>query len=314
MGDLPRVLVIGEALVDIVRDRDGGTVESVGGSPLNVAVTLARLGVRTELLTGLGDDDRADLIQAHLTESGVGLVPGARRLDHTSTATAFLQPDGAAHYEFDLRWDPTPVAPAAAAVTHAGSLALFLQPGADLVRRRLEAAATSSLITLDPNVRPALLPDRALARAAFERLLPLARIVKLSDEDAGWLYPEMGVGEMSRHLLDAGPNVVAITRGSHGSVMASGNFTVEVPTVATDVVDTIGAGDSFMGALIHQLICCDLTTDVLAGEALWPEELDLLGRNAARVAAITVSRPGADPPWLSELATFAGGRRGAQPA
>lgn len=299
----PQALVIGEALVDIVRDPHGATVETAGGSPLNVAVTLARLGVRTQLLTGLGDDARADLIEAHLDDSGVGLVLGARRLARTSTATAFLQPDGAARYEFDLRWDPTPVAPAAAAITHAGSLALFLQPGADLVRRRLEDAATSSLVTLDPNVRPTLLPDRALARATFERLLPLARIVKLSDEDAGWLYPEMTVGQVSRHLVDAGPNVVAITRGGRGCLMASGDFAVEVPALATDVVDTIGAGDSFMGALIHQLIRSDLTADVLSGGALWPEDLDLLGRSAARVAAITVSRPGADPPWLSELAT-----------
>jgi fructokinase len=302
VAGLPHVLVIGEALVDIVRDADGAVVEAVGGSPLNVAVTLARLAVRTQLLTGIGDDDRADLIHAHLEQSGVELLPGARRLARTSTAVASLQPDGSAHYEFDLEWDPTPAPPPTAAVTHAGSIGLFLEPGAGLVRRRLEEAAHTSLVTLDPNIRPALL-DLDSARAAFERLLPLAKVVKLSDEDAGWLYPNMTDRGVAHHLLAAGPTVVAMTRGSRGCLMASGGFTVEIPAVRADVVDTIGAGDSFMGALIHQLIVSGLTAAVLAGERLWPEELDLLGRRAAQVAAITVSRPGADPPWLAELAS-----------
>ncbi|GAA1955542.1 carbohydrate kinase [Nocardioides panacihumi] len=303
MDSPPQALVIGEALVDVVRDPHGVVAETAGGSPLNVAVTLARLGVRTQLLTGLGDDQRADLIQTHLEESGVELLPGARRLIRTSTATASLQPDGSAHYEFDLEWDPTPVQPPTATFTHAGSIGLFLEPGADLVRRRLEDAACTSFVTLDPNIRPTMLPDLDLARAAFERLLPLARIVKLSDEDAAWLYPGMTDREVSARLLAAGPALVAITRGGHGCTMASGGFLVEVPAARTTVVDTIGAGDSFMGALIHQVILSDLTDAVRSGEPLRPEELDLLGRSAAKVAAITVGRPGADPPWLAELVT-----------
>ncbi|WP_459983950.1 carbohydrate kinase family protein [Nocardioides sp. AN3] len=307
MSAPPQALVIGEALVDIVRDPEGVTLEAVGGSPLNVAVTLARLGVPTQLLTSLGDDHRADLIEDHLEQSGVELVPGARRLARTSTATATLQADGSAHYEFDLEWDPTPAQPRTATCTHAGSLGLFLEPGADLVRCRLEEAAHSSLVTLDPNIRPTLLADLGRTRVAFERLLPLAKVVKLSDEDAGWLYPGMPEREVVRHLLGAGPTVVAVTRGPQGCVMASGEFVVEVPAVRTDVVDTIGAGDSFMGALLHQLMVSGLTADVLAGETLWPEELDLLGRRAAQVAAVTVSRPGADPPWLADLTSTATG-------
>jgi len=303
----PQALVIGEALVDIVRDRSGATVETPGGSPLNVAVTLARLGVRTTLLTALGDDDRADLICAHLDDSGVEVAAGARRLPRTSTATALLQADGSARYEFDLRWDPLADVAPAAAVTHAGSLALFLEPGAEVVRRRLEDAATSSLITLDPNVRPTLLPDPQRARTAFEQLLPLARLVKLSDEDAAWLYPGLTDREVTRRLLAGGPGVVALTRGAHGCVMASGDVAVEVPAVPTRVVDTIGAGDSFMGALIERLILSGLAAQVVAGESLGPEALGALGRSAANVAAVTVGRPGADPPWRSELATFVAG-------
>lgn len=295
------VLVIGEALVDIVRHPNGESFEAPGGSPLNVAVTLGRLGVETSLLTALADDARTDAIVDHAARSGVTLVDGARRLPHTSTATALLQSEGSAGYEFDLAWDPTREAGPPARIVHAGSLALFLEPGAALVRRRLEERSGTALISLDPNIRPTLLPDPDVVRRRFEQLLPVANVVKLSDEDAAWLYPGVAERQAIRRLLDAGPSLVALTQGGRGCLLASGDVEVQLPSVRTEVADTIGAGDSFMGGLLWQLLASNLDDRLMAGQSLDSEDLTALGAAAAEVAAVAVSRSGANPPWLSEL-------------
>lgn len=294
-------LVIGEALVDVVRDTNGASFEAPGGSPLNVAVTLARLGVETSLITSLATDSRTDTIAAHLAHSGVTLIDGAKRLHRTSTATALMQPDGSARYEFDLAWDPTTAVGPPTRCVHAGSLGLFLPPGAGLVRRRLEELSGTTMISLDPNIRPSLLPDLRVVQRIFEQLLPLAQVVKLSDEDAACLYPGVADRDVVRRLLMAGPSLVAVTRGARGCLLASGDSEVHLPAVQTDVVDTIGAGDAFMGGLIHQILAHDLVADLLAGQCVRPPEMADLGAGAVRVAAITVSRRGADPPWLSEI-------------
>jgi fructokinase len=294
-------LVIGEALVDIVRHPSGRTFEAPGGSPLNVAVTLARLGVDTSLLTALANDPRTEAIVDHLSHSGVTLVDGARRLPRTSTATALVQTDGSAEYEFDLTWDPTPQAGPPARVVHAGSLALFLEPGEALVRRRLEERSGSALISLDPNIRPSMLPDLRVVRRTFEKLLPHANVVKLSDEDLAWLYPDMAGRDAVRRLLDAGPALVALTQGARGCTLASDDAEVDLPAVPTEVGDTIGAGDSFMGGLLWQILASDLVDGLMHGQSLSPDDLTALGAAAAGVAAVTVSRKGANPPWLSEL-------------
>lgn len=297
----PSATVVGESLVDIVH-ASGRAIETPGGSPLNVAVTLARLGVRTSLLTALGNDDRAEAIIEHLRASGVSLTPGARRLDRTSTATASLCADGSAVYDFDLVWDPPPSQPFDVDALHAGSIGLFLEPGATTVHDLLQSAAGRALITLDPNVRPSLLPDATRARETFQGLLGLATVVKLSDEDAAWLFPGASIPMVVQRLLSAGPSLVAVTRGAEGCVLACAEATVEMAAPRVAVADTIGAGDSFMGALIYQIISRGLSRDLIDGHSLWPEELTEIGAFASDVAAATVSRPGADPPWLHEVA------------
>lgn len=302
---MPSVLVVGEALVDIVVTPEGEVVEAPGGSPLNVAITLARLGVTTRLLTALGDDERAHRIEAHLEASGVALVDGERPLQRTSTATARMRPDGSATYEFDVVWELAYKAPATP-VLHAGSLALFREPGASVVRQLLDASTHTALVSLDPNIRPSLLPDHAQVLAQFETLLPMVHLVKLSDEDAAWLYPDLSERDVVRHLRRRGPALVVVTRGVRGCVLASGEAIVERPAVPTVVVDTIGAGDSFMGALIQQVLSLGLIGDLTRRRALWPEELAAIGDAAATVAALTVSRRGANPPWLPELSAAHG--------
>ena len=298
----PTVVVIGEALVDIVVRPDGTRTHAPGGSPMNVAVTLARLGVRTELVTSLGGDANGELVTAHLARSGVLLTPGSQSSDKTSTAVAQLRPDGSAAYEFDITWAPQMPALSAPAVVHAGSLGLWLEPGAEAVGRRLEGAARGgALVTLDPNVRPAILPGQEAVRVRFEALVRAVHAVKLSAEDAAYLYPGLDAEGVVAQLSQRGVRLVAVTDESRGTVISSGPHTVVVRPPLVAVSDTIGAGDTFMGGLIHQLLTRGLVDDVREGRGLTPNDLVTICRFANRAAAVTVSRHGADPPWLAEL-------------
>jgi fructokinase len=289
------VVVIGEALVDVVATPEG-TTEHPGGSPANVAYGLARLGVRTGLLTSIGTDRHGDALEDHLTGAGVTLLPGARSLERTSTATATIARDGSASYAFDITWDVQPLDPALTPprVVHTGSIASFLPPGAGAVKATLQELRSNCMITYDPNIRPALLGTHAEARHTFEELVHLSTVVKLSDEDATWLYPEKALEETAAHILHLGAELAVITQGSSGSLLATPAASLTIPAVKTPVVDTIGAGDSYMSALILGLI-----TRGTGGLA--PAVLDQLGSTAAAAAAITVSRAGARPPTGDEL-------------
>ena len=298
----PSVVVVGEALVDIVIRADGTEVAAPGGSPMNVAVTLARLGVPTHLATALGDDAHGELIKAHLFESAVPLMPDSEALAKTSTAIARLQPDGSARYQFDITWAPQPPVLSSPQVVHAGSIALWLEPGAGTVRRCLEDAARGgALVTLDPNIRPAVLPAAGHVRDRFDELAHTAHVVKLSAEDAAYLYPALDPAGVVDRLQRSGVRLVAITDEDRGTLVASGRSSVVVRPPVVAVRDTIGAGDTFMGALIQQLVTRELLDALKQGPGLSPEELVASCRFANRAAAVTVSRHGADPPWLDEL-------------
>ncbi|MBT2586373.1 carbohydrate kinase [Arthrobacter sp. ISL-95] len=288
------VMVVGEALIDVVTSGNH-RVEHPGGSPANVAYGLARLGVTTGLLTAMAPDAWGRRIEEHLSGAGVVLLPGSKRLARTASATATVAADGSAHYDFDISWDLAPQTPALfPKILHTGSIATFLAPGAGAVRSLLEQAHRHCVITYDPNIRPALLGSHAEARAIFEDLVRFTDVVKLSDEDAQWLYPGNSVDETAARILGLGTSLTVITRGAEGSYLSTPGFDVTVPAVKTKVADTIGAGDSFMSALIHGLLNRDT-------EGFAPAVLEQLGRAAAAAAAITVQRPGANPPSLEEL-------------
>ena len=288
------VVVVGEALVDIVISPEG-TVEHPGGSPANVAYGLARLGADTALLTSIGNDHHATAIEEHLQSAGVRLLPGSRNLGVTATATAVLASDGSAHYDFDIRWDLPRIAPAILPkVLHTGSIATFLAPGAAVVRELLGQSHERCMVTYDPNIRPALLGSHHEAQTLFEELVPFTDAVKLSDEDARWLYPRLSPDEVSQRILGLGAGLVAVTMGAEGSLLTTAGARVGVPPVKSAVVDTIGAGDSYMSALIYGLL-------MRGADGLAPSVLESLGRMASKAAAITVRRPGAQPPTLEEL-------------
>lgn len=288
------VVVVGEALIDVVTSHEG-TSEYPGGSPANVAYGLGRLGINTGLLTAIGDDERGAAIERHLHSAGVTLLPGSYSLGRTASATATIAPDGSASYDFDISWALEPVAPAyVPKVLHTGSIATFLAPGADAVKSLLQQCRHESTITYDPNIRPALLGSHAEAISTFEDLVHLTDVIKLSDEDARWLYPRKDLDGTAAHLLGLGAGLAVITQGSQGSLLATAATQLDIPSVASGVADTIGAGDAYMAALILGLITRG--TDGLA-----PAVLEQLGRTASMAAAITVRRPGANPPTLEEL-------------
>jgi fructokinase len=293
-GQTLDVLVVGEALTDVVTSHEG-TTEHPGGSPANVAYGLGRLGVNTVLLTALGNDDRGAAIEKHILSAGVSLLPGSRSLRRTSTATVALAPDGSASYDFDVAWDILPPVPAVVPkIVHTGSIATFLAPGADAVKSLLQQCRPDCTVTYDPNIRPALLGSHAEAVSILEDLVHLTNIVKLSDEDARWLYPDHDLDRTATHILHLGANLAVITQGSSGSLLATAATRMSIPAVDSKVVDTIGAGDSYMSALILGLLTRG--TDGLA-----PAVLEQLGRTAAMAAAITVRRAGANPPTSDEL-------------
>lgn len=298
------VLAIGEALVDVIDGR-----EHPGGSPMNIAYGLARLGRPVALLTALGPDARGRAIADHLASAGATLAPASFRDEPTSTATAELQPDGSAHYTFDLHWSlPSEVAVPPAHIVHVGSIGAFIEPGGSAVVAAARAAVgRGALVTFDPNIRPALMGARAEAPERFAALAGLSTVVKLSDEDAAWLYPDAATdAEVAiTRILALGPALVVLTRGGEGAVLATATERVAVPGQRVDVVDTIGAGDSLMSALVFQIArMLDAGTPTAAlrdGSAFDAATLADLGAFAVRCAAITVSRAGATPPRLAEL-------------
>lgn len=301
-----RVLVVGEALVDVVHARDGSVTEHVGGSPANVALGLARLGRGVDLLTWFGDDERGRRIRAHLAASGAAVVPGSDGAPRTSVAVAHLADDGAASYEFDLTWHVPAswTAPAGAPLAvHTGSIAAVLEPGAADVAHILAAHRASATLTYDPNLRPSLMPPPEVTRPVVERIVAMADVVKVSDEDLAWLAPDDPLG-LAEQWAGAGPALVVVTRGGEGALAwtATGER-VEVPAPRVQVADTVGAGDSFMAGLIDGLWSAGLLGPDARGalHAVGAGAVRALLERCVRIAAITVSRPGANPPTAAEL-------------
>lgn len=299
-GTATTAMVVGEALVDIVVGPDGTRTVHPGGSPLNVAVGLGRLGVETVLAARVGDDSYGADIRAHLRDARVSLALQDRPADRTSSATATLRADGSARYAFDVLWDVERILADPVPFLHTGSIAALLAPGADAVQELLEAAPATTLISIDPNIRPDLIPSRADALDRFERLARSAHVVKMSDEDLDWLYPSESVPDIAARYQDLGVALLVITRGAEGCSLFSAGVDATLPAQPTTVVDTIGAGDAFMSGLLFGVITSDSGAVLREGRADHGL-LERLGRIAQRSAALTVARRGAAPPTLREL-------------
>jgi fructokinase len=293
-------LVVGESLVDILVDSSGMESTFPGGSPLNVAVGLARLGWPTALLTRVGCDASGELIESHLAASGVSLWPGSTVSQKTSSARAIVDDLGHALYQFDLDWSVPYVKPTGVSHIHTGSIGAIVQPGADAVLKMFGRKDAHTLKSFDPNVRPALMGERAVVVARVETLARNCHVVKMSDEDADWLYPGMAHSTISQRYLEFGVALFAITRGSDGVFLTSADVELSLPAVPVNLIDTIGAGDAFMSGLLYAILADGMDRLVLAGR-LGAAEVEHVGTVALASAALTVTRAGASPPTIEEL-------------
>ncbi len=301
------VLVVGEALVDIVQRADGTVDRHPGGSPANVALGLARLGHPVRFATRTGHDDDGTSVRNHLTGNGVELAAGATDDSPTSTATAVIDEHGAASYVFELVWTLPDVDPAAAGHVHTGSIAANLAPGAAAVRELLPRARARATTSYDPNLRPRIIGTPDQERPGVEALVAAIDVVKSSDEDLHWLYPDRTPEQVVQLWLTLGPALVVLTRGAKGSsawLASRPDSVVTADPRPAQVVDTVGAGDAFMSGLLSGLLDQGLLGGPQQRERLraaGDEQVRTALARATLTSSITCERPGADPPRRDEI-------------
>ena len=305
---MTRGLVIGESLIDIVEQGGRVSGEHVGGSPLNVAVGLARLGREIDFLTRIGDDPYGEHIAEYVNAAGVQLVSGSQTAARTATARAVVGADGSAEYSFDLDWQLSGAPPVAPPLfVHTGSIAAVQDPGCLAVAALIDTYRLSATITFDPNVRPALIVDRDLARARIEHLVEGSDVVKVSEEDLHWIDPGRPPERIAQTWLALGPAIVAVTMADRGAAAFCAAGVARVAARLVQVVDTVGAGDAFMVGLIDAL----WGSGLLGGDRR--AQLRQIGLDALTAAleaaslssALTVARAGADLPDRAALTNAA---------
>jgi fructokinase len=306
------IVVGGEALVDLV-DEHGLLSPVPGGGPFNTAIALGRLGIPVAFLGTLSHDEYGGLLARLLLEAGVDMSLVRWSDAPTPVAVVHRHDDGGNSYTFyltgtsltDLPPEAVPDLPEHMWAIHVGTLGLAVDPPAAAYEALLDREAGRRTIVLDPNVRPAVFGDQVSYLARFERLARLADIVKLSDDDAAWIYPELDLADALEHVLGLGPRLVAITMGTLGAVAASREGYARVPAVPVNVVDTVGAGDSFGAALLAALV----EREALEPGATRPLDDSLLEEAveyAVTASAITCTRTGAVPPTRAELDAWIG--------
>jgi fructokinase len=317
------VAVAGEALVDFVPAGRLGLFEAApGGSPANVAVGLARLGVPARLLARIADDLLGHRIRAHLAGNGVDLSFAVRAAEPTSLAIVAVGRDGVVEYDFrvqgtaDWQWRDHELAGTLdgnVVALHAGSLALMMPPGADALQQLLARAREMMTVSYDPNCRPLLMGSPEAVRGQIEVLVGLADVVKASSDDLAWLLPGRVPEQVAEAWLAKGPSMVMVTLGPAGLLVATRQTGVlRRPGRAVEVIDTVGAGDACMAALLaglHRrgLLGAEGRAALQAVDAVTVQEVT---DEAVLAAAITCTRHGADPPTRAELAeVFAHGMR-----
>ena len=300
------IVVAGEALIDMV-DSDGAQRAQPGGGPFNTARALARLGIDTSFLARLSTDASGRRLADLLAADGVDLALTCAGPEPTTVAVADVDGDGLAAYRFLVEGTSAPNLTSAmlpdhlgpdVRALHVGTLGLVLEPMASTITELVEREAGRRLVMLDPNVRPSLLSDVEGYRRRLESVIRLTTIVKASDTDLEWLYPDLSQEAAIDRLLASGPALVVVTRGAEGAAAATPAVRVSVEAPKVEVLDTIGAGDTFGAALLawldwHDLLAPDFQ---IAGD-----DLARALRFACTAASITCTRSGADPPWRWEI-------------
>ena len=299
---MPVIVVVGEALVDLVVDAGGAVTAALGGAPVNTARACGRLGVHVSYGGAISVDRFGCRLAEQMASDNVALDLVERCEQPTTLAVAELDERGAASYRFYVDGTSAPtyttkLEDRRPTWLFTGGLGLVFDPIADTIEAMLDDRPAECAVMVDVNCRPRVVTDRERYRDRLERVLTHADVVKASDEDLGYLHPGADPLETGRALLDRGPRAVLVTAGADAVhvLTAAGATSVPVPQVA--VVDTIGAGDSFSGGLLAWWSETGRTAEQLAEI----EHLADAVAAAVTVAAITCTRRGADPPWRHEL-------------
>ena len=301
------IVVVGEALIDLVIELDGTVNAKLGGAPFNTARACGRLGAPVAFVGAISDDRFGTMLAAQLEADHVTTEFLPRVTMPTTLAAAELDEHGTASYRFYIDGTSSPAlseAPvvasgASATVLFTGGLGLVLQPMADTVERMVADVADDCVVMVDVNCRPLIIPDREAYVACVRRVMSGADLVKVSDEDLAYLAPGVEPIVAARALLDHGPRAILVTAGGDAVLVLTATGDATVPVQPVEVVDTIGAGDSFdAGFLCWWLESGNSVDDLGSLEHLVPAI-----RAATAVAGIVCGRRGADPPWRQELPT-----------
>ena len=292
------IWVCGEVLIDILP-----TGAVVGGGPANTAKALARLGYEVDFIDGISTDDYGVSARKELSRDGVGLGLSLTSDKPTCTATVTLDSkgsasykfliDGTATFDFNSSWlpDPERLKPS---VLHIGTLVTIIEPGASILFDWAVKVGEFAPIVFDPNIRPSVMADRAKYAAAVEKWVSISSVVKVSDDDIKWLYPDQSLDVVAHCWIEAGVSCVVITRGEKGLIGFTASGMEEVDGVKVDVVDTVGAGDTVGAIVVEGIIKHSV-------HGLQGQVLSALLHKAAIAAGITCSRAGAQPPRAHEL-------------
>jgi fructokinase len=306
------IVSCGEALIDFLplpgADGESGFRAHAGGSPFNVAVAVGRLGSAAGFFGGLSGDLFGETLDKALRASNVDTSLAHRSERPTTLAFVSLAGGNARYAFFDegsagrmLTGNDLPALPKTVAALHFGSFSLAEEPCGSAFEALMQREQNDRVISLDINVRPTLIRNRDGYLARIDRLIAMSDIVKLSTEDLDWLQPGAIFANVARRWLAMGARVIVLTKAAAGAEALSTHAFASVPGVAVKVADTVGAGDTFMAAILARLDSRHLLAKRAVARLDESALTDLLSF-AAKAAAITVSRPGADPPWLRELA------------
>lgn len=307
------ILCCGEALIDMIptpttTGRDG-FVPHAGGAVFNTSIALGRLGVQTGMLTGLSSDMFGQQLADALRASHVDTSHVITSDRPTTLAFVRLQ-DGHATYSFYdensagrmLGFDDVPEISTEVSSLYFGGISLACEPGASTYAALLEREGSERAVMMDPNIRPQFIKDIDRYRARLDGMLARADIVKVSDEDLNWMVSSpLSLAEKVKAVQKRGPSVVILTRGGEGATgFVADGTEVTVPAQRVEIVDTVGAGDTFNAGVLAKLYELGALQKTKL-KSLSPDELRQALEHGARVAAVTVSRAGANPPWAEEI-------------
>jgi fructokinase len=294
--------VVGEVLIDLLPDGDKQKAV-VGGGPANTAVALSKLGIDTQFIDGISGDEYGVMAKDELVSSGVNLDYVKYSDKPTCLAIVSLSDLGLASYEFVMKntatfdfnstWLPNPQTERPS-LLHIGTLATAIEPGASVLYEWAQSVAKVAPIVFDPNIRPAVISDRRQYLMQVERWVSISSTVKVSDEDIRWLYPSFGIDQVIDNWLAKGPSLIVVTYSDKGLAGYRLGEKVSVDAVKVVVADTVGAGDTVGAILVEAIVLEGLSS--LSGV-----RLEMMLNRAAKAAAITVSRTGANPPSKEEI-------------